>query len=545
MGMPHGDTELIRDIVKSIEDGDYRIPRFQRDFVWEIKKSAALIDSIFRGYPIGSIILWKTKNKLNCVGKKDLGGILIKGRETGRYTSYIIDGQQRLTSLFMAVKGLTTGKGQDFSQICVSLVASGDDQLVYDALPKDADPEDYISLKDLYDGAVDGKHHKEKMHYFGILQRYSISVIDLDDDEIGLEQVVEIFERLNLGGKKLNMFSIVAARSYFPPTEEEEGFDLTKKLDTLNKKLKETNYGTIADATFLQVIAACLIGKTQKTEILKRLKDKQVRDNYDAIEKAIFEAIEHLKGKGYGAVVSGLLPYERLLVPFAYFHYHQKRKQITKFQEKYLVDYFWRCVLTKRFNNAADANTEVDLARIQAILKGKQPTQERIVLSPKSIFENGRFILSSGYVLGMLCLMAQKTPQSLSLGTRIEITNAAISKSAQRQYHHFFPKQSEIIQDNREYREVVNNVVNIVFMDSRTNNQIKNMNPSKYISRFAKNNTRFSAVLKTHYIAQKGFGIETDDFFQFLNARSNALFSQLNGYIIKNKSDSITNELPF
>ena len=139
-----------------------------------------------------------------------------------------------------------------------------------------------------------------------------------------------------------------------------------------------------------------------------------------------------------------------------------------------MVDYFWRCVLTKRFNNAADANTDADLPRIQTILKGKQPTQERIELSPKSIFENGRFILSSGYVLGLLCLMAQRNPQSLSAGTRVEITNAAISKSAKKQYHHFFPKQSKVILNNKEYKNVVNNIINIVFMDSRTNNQIKN-----------------------------------------------------------------------
>ena len=474
MSMPHGDTASIRDIVKSIEDGDYRIPRFQRDFVWEIKKSAALIDSIFRGYPIGSVILWKTKSKLSCVEQKDLGGIKIKGKETGRYTSYIIDGQQRLTSLFMAVKGFTSGKGQDFSKICVSLTATGDNQIVFDDIPKDEDPDDYISLKDLYAGSVKGKYHEQKMNYFTILQQYNISVIELDDDDIGLEQVVEIFERLNLGGKKLNMFSIMAARSYFPTTDTDEGFDLAQKLDGLNKKLKDTNYGTITDATFLQVIAACLIGKNKKSEILKKLDAQQIRDNYDEIEKAIFEAIEHLKGKEYGAVVSALLPYERLIVPFAYFHFYQKRKQITKFQEKYLVDYFWRCVLTKRFNNAADANTDADLPRIQTILKGKQPTQERIELSPKSIFENGRFILSSGYVLGLLCLMAQRNPQSLSAGTRVEITNAAISKSAKKQYHHFFPKQSKVILNNKEYKNVVNNIINIVFMDSRTNNQIKN-----------------------------------------------------------------------
>ena len=269
MSMPKGENITIQEIAKFIENGEYRIPRFQRDFVWEIKKSAALIDSIFRGYPIGSIIVWETKNKLTCIDKKDLGGIKIPGKETGRYTSYIIDGQQRLTSLFLAVNGLTTGNGQDFSNICVSLVATGNEQLVYASLPKDADPEDYASLVELFNHNTEGKHPQQRRKYHQILLQYTISVIKIDDDQLGLEQVVEIFERLNLGGKKLNMFSIMAARCYCPETDGDDGFDLTKKLADLNKNLKDKKYGEIADSTFLQVISACVIGKVQKAEILK------------------------------------------------------------------------------------------------------------------------------------------------------------------------------------------------------------------------------------------------------------------------------------
>ena len=99
MGMPTGLNPTINEIVKCITDGEYRIPRFQRDFVWDIKKSAALLDSIFKGFPISSVILWKTKNELSEI--RNLGGVVIPGRDTGRYTSYIIDGQQRLTSVFV------------------------------------------------------------------------------------------------------------------------------------------------------------------------------------------------------------------------------------------------------------------------------------------------------------------------------------------------------------------------------------------------------------------------------------------------------------
>ena len=555
MKMPHGDSISIRDIVSSIESGQYRIPRFQRDFVWNIERSAGLIDSILRGYPIGSVILWKTRNRLNCIDKKELGGITIPGKNKGE-TFYIIDGQQRLTSLFVAVKGLTTEKGnkkQDFSTICVSLTAKGDEQIVYASIPKDKNPDEFVLLKDLYNDPLSVGSGVQKLNpkyydilhdYDRILQQYMVSVIELDDEKIGLEQVVEIFQRLNLGGKTLTMFSIVAAKCYFPDRNGTGSFDLEEKLAGVNKQLNAANYGTIVDSTFLQMISACLLKSTKKKTILKKLNEKEVRDKYDDIEKAIFKAIDHLKGKNYGAVVSSLLPYERLLVPFVYFYYNLKKKQPTQTQENYLVDFYWRCVLGRRYNNAADTNMDVDLIKIDTILKGDRPKQESIVLSPKYIFENGRFQKSSSFVLGMLCLMAQNHPKSLTPGQNIIITNDALSKSVKKQYHHFFPQQSKVIQKNREYEKNVNNIVNIVLMDADTNNKISNKNPSKYIKEYAAYNKKLTNVLKSHYIPRKGSGIDNDDYCEFIKARSKELYLQLNDFLIKNRADTITDELP-
>lgn len=544
MGLPTGANPTINDVVKSITDGEYRIPRFQRDFVWDIKKSAALMDSIFKGFPIGSVILWKTKNELSEVRK--LGGIEIPRRDTGRYTSYIIDGQQRLTSLYFSLKGLETSTGFNFSEMCVSLTAEKSEQLVYEALPKEANSDDFVLLKDLYTAeALSGSHPTKRLEYYQILLQYKISVIEIDDEKLGLEEVIEIFERLNLGGKKLNLFSIIAARSYKAPTESEEGFDLAQKYESFNKTLVNTNYGRISDAVFLQAISACLIGKVNKSEILSNLNSELIIEKYPLVEKAINNAIEHLKGQSYGVLVANLLPYQRLLVPFAYFHYHLGSKHISTQQEQYLRDFFWRCVLGKRYNSSADTNTNTDLMKIQKILEGSVPNQEPILLSPKSIFENGRFMLSSAYVLGILCLMSQMTPQSFAVGRTVNITNDSVSSAAKKQYHHFFPTKSNVIVNNSSYKAISNNVVNIVFMDAITNDQVSNQNPSDYIKYFSEANPDLQMVLDTHYIALNGYGIENDDFYAFLNARSKALYVKLCGYIIPSAHDSISDTLAF
>ncbi|MCD6124882.1 DUF262 domain-containing protein, partial [bacterium] len=51
-------------IFSMIEEGNIKIPQFQRDFVWDKVKAARLLDSVLKGYPIGNLILWKTKDRL-------------------------------------------------------------------------------------------------------------------------------------------------------------------------------------------------------------------------------------------------------------------------------------------------------------------------------------------------------------------------------------------------------------------------------------------------------------------------------------------------
>jgi len=76
MQQPKPISRRYDDIIRNIEKGIYQIPKFQRDFVWDKNKSAKLIESLLKGYPIGSFILWKTKERLKSL--KKLGGKILK-----------------------------------------------------------------------------------------------------------------------------------------------------------------------------------------------------------------------------------------------------------------------------------------------------------------------------------------------------------------------------------------------------------------------------------------------------------------------------------
>lgn len=90
-------TKTVQSLIRSWKDGDIQLPPFQRGYVWQIRKTLNLLDSLYRRYPIGAIYLWRPseKSKLRPKRRKD-------GRNRLDFTHYVIDGQQRLTSLAAA-----------------------------------------------------------------------------------------------------------------------------------------------------------------------------------------------------------------------------------------------------------------------------------------------------------------------------------------------------------------------------------------------------------------------------------------------------------
>ena len=92
-----------QNLIAKIEQGNIKIPQFQRKFVWDIDETAGLLDSILKGYPIGSFIIWKTNERLRSV--RNIGGMTFPDTPAGEMVQYVLDGQQRMTSLYVALKG--------------------------------------------------------------------------------------------------------------------------------------------------------------------------------------------------------------------------------------------------------------------------------------------------------------------------------------------------------------------------------------------------------------------------------------------------------
>ncbi len=533
--------------MRQIELGVIKVPQFQRDFVWSRTKSAKLIDSLLRGFPIGTFILWKTKEGLRTV--RNIGDIDFPPTQAGDYTQYVLDGQQRLTSIFAILHGAKLnrdGKEDDFSQLYIDLDTDGTRDLVI-ADVSGMEPHRYVPIHVLLGEGMIKKikeypeeYHDRMLHYRQSIQSYSASIVEVQEASIDI--ATEIFTRINVSGVPLTVFEIMVAKTF----DAERDFDLSKKAEDVLVKLDDKGYGTVREIVILQAVSAIMVKETRKRNILDL--DKQAFiDIWPAAETGILRAVDYLKST-LGVPVSELLPYQSILVPLAYFFANNKRATPSGAKHERLLDYFWRTSLAGHYSQSLDTRLAQDIRRIDDILAGKQPSYDYPVdPSPDLVAQNGEFKTNRAFVKGILCLLAGIGPRRFdNHETRINVSNDGLIRANSRNYHHFFPKKH--LEDDWQ-ASYVNHVVNITIVDAELNKaRIRAKAPSEYMVEFASENEKISATMKTHLIDIKndgiwnkkfgGSGSSKDDYERFFERRCARISAELKKRIIVRPMDA-------
>ena len=529
---------LYNNLIANIEQGQIKIPQFQRKFVWSIEETAGLIDSILKGYPIGTFIIWETNDRLRSI--RNIGNFQFPDTPDGNTVQYVLDGQQRMTSLYVALRGakLKDDNGQitDYSEIYVNLTAKSGDPLVLTDKTGYQDAQ-IIRFVDLLNGSLSLLLSKYKDYideidaYRKAVQTYQFSKIDVKNAPI--EVATEIFTRINIGGKPLTLFEIMAAKTY----DEAKKFDLSEKYDTLVENLSNVDYDTISSSTVLQAVSVCLVKECTRKSILNLEKQKFI-DIWPQVESAFESAVDYLRSF-YKIPVSQLLPYDALLVPFTYYFFHHKDIP-AGLQQDLLQDYFWRCVLTSRFSSAAETKLTQDVKQIDKILNDEQPVYDvPIDISAEFIRNHGYFSAGSAFIKGMLCLLAYQQPVSFQNNGIVHIANDWLKQANSKNYHHFLPKayMRKVHPEVEDW--LVNHIGNITIVDDFLNKRsIRDRAPSKYISEYMAKNSNLEKALNSHLISTvSGWGVLEDDYPTFFQNRLNWFSKELKGRVIVTQAD--------
>jgi len=527
---PENQSKKYSALFADIDAGRTKLPMFQRDFVWDKAQTAKLIDSILKGFPVGTFIIWKTRDRFRHF--RQLGNLPLPEPPAGDSVQYVLDGQQRITSLYAVRKGLRItrdGRVIDYKDISIDLGAGDEpeDELVH-AEPltdrRSISVHDLLS-KDVTDFDAYGKDERRKIHaYRAALTGHDFSVIEIPEYDI--ETACEIFTRINTGGKVLSLFEIMVAKTFDP----ESGFDLERKyLDLVDgddggKSLIDASFETIPAITVLQCIAAHLKSGIRHSDIL-RLDRQAVIESWPHVKETIFAAIDHMQSH-LGVAVSRILPYPVLLVAFSNFFDRNKLRPADHDQTRFLAEYFYRSGLSNRYSSGVGVKMVADLQKMKSIAQGKRPSYkgEDLEITPDT-FRTKTFAINDAFSKTVLCLLASKGPRNLQTNGLIKLNNTWLRKSSSRNIHHIFPKAW--IKKHGKPDWDANVIANIMLTDEFLNQSvIRAKSPRVYLSAlnaFAKN---IESCVASHALDESALSYMREmDYPQFIRCRASILSS--------------------
>ncbi|HCU11021.1 MAG TPA: hypothetical protein DGB72_02725 [Gemmatimonadetes bacterium] len=548
-------------LLSTIHEGQLALPDFQRDFVWDPRATEELIESISRSFPAGSLLFMPYRERTFRPR-----AVANAPEVTAPPSKLILDGQQRLTSLYQAFYGV--GDSRYFIDLQV-LLDTGDveeaifyrhhtrcgrygdikQQAAQLVLPLGV----LFGVKGGFDAWIDEvidlrpeegeerralKARLRDVHQTHVktIETYRFPVIELDPTT-ELEAICSIFETLNRTGVRLTVFELLAARFYADDLDLRRLWEETLASRALIAEFEIDPYYV------LQSVALRKTSSCQRADVLK-LRREDLDKHWDAVADGYEQALHMLRHE-CGVLTRKWLPYQYLLVPLA--ASWREATGVTGPLEgrnkQKLQQWFWCSSFSQTYEFAANTQAARDYVEIIRWLSEGPP--------PEPV---GEFALEPGR-------LREVTPRQQSIykatisvvlrhgakdfHTAGPITPAGIAAHGVDD-HHIFPRA--FLRDRVAELGLVDCVLNRTMIDATTNRRIGARAPSDYLDEMEGEleEVALSGLLESHLLpAERDSPLRTDRFEAFISAREASLereIRRLTGAVVA--VESVESALP-
>ncbi len=562
----------LKDVLDAIAKGETQLPDFQRGWVWDDMHIKSLIASLSLSYPIGAVMFLEA------------GGVPFKPRlfegvslqPAPKPKTLVLDGQQRLTSMYLALRsGLPvktrTEKGAEilrvyFLDMAKCLDPSEDREEAVISVPASLKvTSDFGRKVDLdlstpefqygqrlfpialmFDplGSMQWKmgyaaHHGNDADAMMFLmrfeqevwlrfQQFKVPAIELTQDT-PREAVCQVFEKVNTSGVTLTVFELMTATFAANEFNLREDWDarherLTDKHDVLNA-VDGTSFLTAV--TLLASYERHLLGKSavscKRADVL-RLELTDFKKLQGRIENGFKKAAELLAEEKVFDAKS--LPYATQLIPLASICAQLEDKITRHGVKQMLLRWYWCGVFGELYGGANETRYAMDLPDVvQWIDGGSEPRTVRDASFAPTRLLSLQSRLAAAYK-GLAALLMKHGSRDFISGTPVDLAtyfNNAID------IHHVFPRAW--CETNKLPREKWNSVVNKAPLAAGTNRFISGDAPTLYLSRIQKNRQvsaeSLDVFLVSHAIPVAE--LRADDFDGFIRRRASALLGLIEG----------------
>lgn len=506
------EVELISTLIAGINKGEIKIPKFQRKFVWKDDQAIDLLDSIANNYPVGSLLLWRTKERL--LAERNIGEFSLPSTDDMEPTDYVLDGQQRLTVIYSCLGAKETDGGYAVAYDLEAerfLRLPDTPNLHQFPLRKMFVTTQLLNFRAAVQTETKGATYQQRLDaLIGAFSDYRVPVVTLKD--LSVEEVCPIFERINSSGTRLSTYDLMVAATW------NRDFDLNDEVDEIRDALDPKSFGDIDRETVLKCLSAVHLGtiKEQSLMTLRRLDKDAMRSLIATTKDSLLRSVDLLSTE-FKIYSWDFLSYEAIVVILC--NIYAKINHLSPEQIQSVRRWFWRAAFGERYKVGGEGFVSNDIGIVyDFVVDGKgKPTSfgnpptatEWMDISFRSNVSRSR-----AYVLSL----AAKNPRNLTNGAHIDPA-IALSSYNKKQFHHIFPRAHL----KRAKTEVSDNLlINICMIAAAGNNAISDSDPNTYLPECAKAlGGNADEVFSSNLLPNPStFDYSTTGYEQFLQARA-------------------------
>lgn len=505
----------ISTILDNVEFGQLALPEFQRGYVWSRDQVRGLMSSLYRRYPVGSLLVWTTEADPS----------MMRGEGPGGVVKLLLDGQQRITSLYGVVKGHAPAFFQGNEKAFTDLYFDARSEVFefYGPVKMREDPF-WISVSELFRSDLEdvlqglGGHSsdvRELVTYQTRLGRVlQIRDIELHVEEItgkerAIDEVVEIFNRVNSGGTKLSAGDLALARicADWPKARSELRRVLTMWADA-GFDFKQEWFLRCATAIATNQAPFTSLRSVSVEEFATALKNAEQAVNF------LLNLVGDRLGMDHDRVLAGRYAFAALA---RYLAESGGRVDDLGVQQRLL--YWYVCsFLWGRYSGSTETVLQRDLdaledGGIDGLIDELVRWRGSLIVRPEDFNS-----WSVGARFYPLLYVLSRVGGARDLGNGLQLSAGMLGANSDLQIHHIFPKAR--LYEAGYDRPDVNALGNFCFLTAGSNLQIRASDPSGYL---AKIESERPGVLASQWIPLDPNLWRVDRYPDFLDARRELL----------------------
>ncbi len=529
----------LKKLKRKFKSREFAIPEIQRQFVWNKTRVCNLMDSIYHNYPIGISLVWNAPFSKAIDVRPNNKTIIYPFNKRLKHTDLIIDGQQRLTTLFGAIFGVQINHEAnsfiDYRQLFFICDKKIEKRFVF-SKKWDSETKGVVSLYDIINMPLSQLQRSKYLtqQEFKELKKCSYAFSSykffiLNFKAASFEDVKQIFIRINSAGMTVNRADTLFARA--------SQVNLRHHISDTKRGLKN-GFSEVSDDAIQNTLAlaygASRIGGQGFQQFLRSIEKNKNMENKEfskkwtdlqyGYEEAVDFLINHIKISNFK-----LLPSQNIYSMLSFFFYLNKSRA-KPHQIKELKKWFWLTSCGDRYSGRGfNKNIPEDIKFLKKLAEGtniKFSTSNKVnpVDFLKINYKNSRSSAGNAYYI----LLRTKKPRYMSNGYEMLLDNPS-SISNRKDRHHIFP--SALLTRSKININWANSIANICFITSDENQSFQDKHPRKYLLEF-KRKKHFKRVLQTHLIPNSSTGPlwngnVKQSFLEFINLRGKLILKEI------------------